>query len=362
MATAFERLDGRRSLHSEAPFSISAFLPAMQSNKTTIKDIADHANVSKATVSRVLNNSTVVNKDKRDAVLQAVEELGFRPNVFAQTLAGGKSMTIGVVTQKIGSPFYDSVAQGVIEGLSGSGYSPIFVDGQWEKSTEIEVVQTLLGRQVDGLVLIGGDIPVEKLNELRTRLPTIVTARRLAGWDNQCIHCDNVEAGYQATKHLIDQGHRSIALIRGIKDHPDANQRFEGYVKALKEAGIEFDTDLIYQGDFSAQSGVMAVNSLVAGSTSFSAIFAANDTVAFGARLALHRQGIRVPDDVSIVGFDDQAEAAYSTPPLTTMRQPAVEMGVAASSAIVNLIEGRDYELPKLNIELQRRESVSRLR
>lgn len=334
----------------------------MKKTGTTIQDIANHANVSKATVSRVLNDSSAVNQDKKEAVLAAVEELGFRPNVFAQTLAGGRSMTIGVVTQKIGSPFYDAVAQGVIEGLAGSGYSPIFVDGQWEQSTETEVVQTLLGRQVDGLVLIGGDIPVAKLNELRDRLPTIVTARRLVGWDEHCIHCDNVEAGYQAVKHLIDQGHRSIALIRGLKDHPDSINRFEGYVKALEEAGIDFDSDLIYQGDFSPQSGVLGVNSLVAGSTSFTAIVAANDTVAFGARLALHRNGLRVPEDVSIIGFDDQAEAAFMTPPLTTMRQPAVEMGVAASSAIVRLIEGKPYEMPKLAIELQRRESVARLR
>lgn len=334
----------------------------MRKSGTTIQDIANHANVSKATVSRVLNDSSAVNKDKREAVLSAVEELGFRPNVFAQTLAGGKSMTIGVVTQKIGSPFYDAIAQGVIEGLAGTGYSPIFVDGQWEQSTESEVVRTLLGRHVDGLVLIGGDIPVEKLNELRDRLPTIVTGRRLVGWDSHCIHCDNVEAGYQAVKHLIDQGHRSIALIRGLKDHPDSINRFEGYVKALEEAGIDFEPDLIYQGDFSPQSGVLGVNSLVAGSTSFTAIVAANDTVAFGARLALHRNGLRVPEDVSIVGFDDQAEAAFMTPPLTTMRQPAVEMGVAASSAVVSLIEGKPYELPALKIELQRRESVARLR
>lgn len=333
----------------------------MQPSETTIQDIADRAQVSKSTVSRVLNNSSAVHQDKRSAVLEAMKVLGFEPNVFARSLAGGRSMTIGILTQNIGTPFYDSIAQGVIEGLAGTGYSPILVDGQWQQSTESEVIRTLLGRKVDGLVLIGGNVPVSELNQLRDRLPTIVAARELVGWENQCIYIDNVDAGYRATKHLIDFGHRDIALFRGIKDHPDAIHRFEGYSKALAESGIEFDSDLIYQGDFSGQSGVLAVNSLLARSTHFSAIFAANDMVAFGARLALHRHGIRVPEDVSIIGFDDQAESAYMTPPLTTMRQPALEIGAAAASALLNLINGESCELPQHHAELQRRESVARM-
>ena len=223
----------------------------MGKNETTIIDIAHRANVSKSTVSRVMNNSSHVNEQKRDAVLAAMNELGFEPNVFARSLAGGQSMTIGIVTQNIGSPFYDSIAQGAIKGFSGTGYSPIFVDGQWEQTTEMEVLNTLLGRRVDGLLLIGGKMPVEEMNTLRERIPTIVVARKLAGWSDRCVSVDNVEAGYVATKHLIDLGHRDIAIFRGIKDHPDAIQRFEGYVKAMEESGIEFNTDLVYQGDFS---------------------------------------------------------------------------------------------------------------
>ena len=333
-----------------------------QKGETTIQDIADHAQVSKSTVSRVLNKNSAVNEDKRTAVLAAMKTLGFEPNLAARSLAGGRSMTLGVLTQNIGSPFYDALAQGVIHGLAGSGYSPIFVDGQWQQSTEIESIRTLIGRRVDGLLLIGGDVPVEQLNQLRERLPTIVVAREVVGWENQCIHVDNVQAGYEATKHLIDFGHQRIALLRGIKEHPDAIQRFEGYAKALSEAGIEFDTDLIYQGDFSGQSGVMAVNSLISRGIYFTAIFAANDMVAFGARLALSRHGMRVPEDISLVGFDDQAESAFATPPLTTMKQPAVEMGTAAANALVKLIHDEHYELASLPVELQRRESVARLR
>ena len=136
-----------------------------------------------------------------------------------------------------------------------------------------------------------GDVPVSELNALRDRLPTIVVGRQLEGWNDQCIYVDNVRAGYEATKHLIDFGHRDIALIHGITDQPDAVQRYEGYRQALADANIEFNADLVYHGDFSGQSGVLAVNSLLARGVRFSAIFAANDMVAFGARLALHRHG-----------------------------------------------------------------------
>lgn len=328
---------------------------------TTIQDIAKRANVSKSTVSRVLNKSSVVNKAKRDAVMQAVEALDFRPNFMAQSLAGGRSMTVGVVTQNIGSPFYDTISQGVISGLAESGYSPIFVDGQWQHTTQSNVIETLLGRSVDGIALIGGAVPVAELDSLRKRLPTIVLARKLDGWENHCISVDNVDAGYQATKHLIEFGHRNIALIHGVRDQPDAIDRCQGYMKALTDAGISVNPQLICEGDFTGQSGVLAVASLLNRGVQFSAIFAANDMVAFGARMALHRQGIRVPDDVSIVGFDDQAEAAFMTPPLTTMRQPATEMGVAGASALIKLIKGEPYEIPNLPVTLKKRESVARL-
>lgn len=328
----------------------------------TIQDIANRANVSKSTVSRVLNKSSVVEDGKREAVMRAMEALDYRPSVIAQSLAGGRSMTIGIVTQNIGSPFTDTIAQGVISGLAGTGYSPIFVDGQWQQSAESEVIRTLLGRNVDGLVLIGGHVPTDDINKLRNQLPTIAIARELDGWDSQCIHVDNEDAGFQATQHLLSFGHRDIAMICGIKEHPDAVNRFNGYARAMKAAGITPSPELVYQGDFSAQSGVLAVNSWLASGTHFSAIFAANDMVAFGARLALHRHGIRVPDDVSIIGFDDQAESAYMTPPLTTMRQPAAEMGAAGAAAITQLIAGESPELPELAIELQIRESVARLR
>jgi LacI family transcriptional regulator len=309
----------------------------------TITDIANEAKVSKSTVSRVLNNTSAVHPDKRRAILEATERLGFKPNVVARSLSKGRSMTIGVLTQNIGSPFYDSISQGVIAALGDTGYSPIFVDGQWQRGIEVEAIRALLGRRVDGLVLIGGEIPSDELDELCSPLPTVVVARRLPPGQHHCIYTDNVEGGYRATRCLLEHGHREIAFIGGILHHPDAVDRFEGYKKALHEAGIALQPALVLDGDFTAESGVRAVEELFAREQSFTAIFAANDTTAFGARLALYRRGVHVPDDVSIIGFDDQAESAFM-----------------ASRALMALIDGKSFASRSLNGELMLRESVSR--
>ncbi len=330
--------------------------------KITIQDIAESARVSKSTVSRVLNDSALVNESKRKAVLAAIRRLNYQPNAFARSLAGGRSMTIGVVTQNIGSPFYDSVTQGIIARLSGSNYSPIFVDGQWDQKIETAGIRTLLDRNVDGLILVGGFTDVPTFDQLSSTTPTVVVARELVGRAEHCIYLDNVQAGYDATKFLIDAGHRKIAHITGIKDHQDAARRYAGYKQALADANIEFDPDLVVEGNFVSQSGVLGVETLLLRGLSCTAIFAANDEMAFGARLALYRRGIRVPEDVSIFGFDNQPHSAYMTPPLTTIAQPAALMGESAAEMLLGILQGNPTEQTALKAELVIRESVAHIR
>ena len=265
-------------------------------NKVTIQDIAQVAGVSKSTVSRVLNGSAAVNPEKHQAVMDATRRLGFKPNSVARSLASGRSMTIGVLTQLIGSPFYDTIAQGVIMGLSGSGYSPIFVDGQWQREHEIDSIRALTGRSVDGLVLIGGDITEQEITGLCGELPTVIAARHIVTSSHHCVWTDNVDGGYQATKHLIENGHRQIGIIRGLPHHPDTKDRFEGYQKALQEHGITFNAKLVLDGDFSAESGSRCAQQLLDSKQDATAIFASNDMMAFGARLALHRNNVQVPE------------------------------------------------------------------
>jgi LacI family transcriptional regulator len=311
-------------------------------------------------VSRVLNGSAVVNQQKQDAVHQAVIDLDYTPNMFAQGLASGKSMTLGILTQNIGSPFYAAIAQGVIEGLAGSGYTPLFVDGGWDHEREAVSIEALISRKVDGLLIVGGNIAASELQSYEKQMPLIVVARDINGLERRCVSVNNKQIGYMATKYLLEQRHTQIAFIHGIEGHPDAQDRFAGHLEALQEAGISRSDELIYQGDFSGHAGLKAVNYLLNQGISFSAIVAANDMVALGSRLALYRRGIRVPDDVSIIGCDDQAEAAFMTPPLTTVRQPAYEMGFVASRALLSLISNEDYGWSELAPELQIRESVKR--
>ncbi len=331
----------------------------MQKRKVTIQDIADKANVSKSTVSRVLNDSSLVKESKRDAVLEAMKTLDFQPNQLARGLAGGKSLTIGVMTQDIGSPFYDVVAQSVTTALSETIYSPIFVDGRWNAEIEAAGIDTLLGRRVDGIIIIGGSLPDSDLKLIKD-VPVVVVAREVAGWEENSIVIDNLQGSYDATKYLIDCGHKKIAFITGIATHQDAIQRKQGFIRALNDAGLEVDHSLCLEGNFRPDSGEEVVEKLLQRKAEFTAIYASNDEMAFGARLALYRRGIKVPEEVSIVGFDDQPMSAFMTPPLTTVRQPAVELGVVATELVVHLLSGEAYKRPELKTELIVRESVAK--
>lgn len=326
----------------------------------TIQDIAERANVSISTVSRVLNSTAPVAPETRKKVLQVIAEFNYKPNLFAQGLASGQSRTIGVLTQLIGSPFYDVILRGILNGIDGSGYSPLFADGGWDAEKDLIALNMFIQRQVDGLILLNGHAPEEILIEIASQIPMIIVGRDLPDLEEQCLPFDDFSAAQKATQYLIQSGHQRIAHITGLKNHQDAIERRDGYLIALKEAGIEPDPDLIIEGDFTEPSGVMAVEMLLMRGHIFSAIFAANDQMAYGARLALHRRGLRVPEDVSIIGFDDQAPSAYMIPPLTSMRRPPLEIGEAAGQALVNLIKGQSFSLPKFQSKLMIRESVIR--
>ena len=333
----------------------------LQKKRITIQHIADQAGVSISTVSRVLSGSAGVKEGKRQAVLSAADKLNYRPNLFARGLASGQSMSIGILTQRFGSPFYDGILRGIIAGLDESKYSPLVADGQWRKDVERQALQTLLDRHVDGIILLGPQISAEELIKLEARLPLFVVGRHVEQLEDFCLTLDNYEAGYQATQFLIDRGHRQIAHITGRmaeSTFSDASYRLAGYRAALQDAGIMPDPDMIVEGNFLNQSGLLAVETLFSRGKPFSAIFAANDQMATGAILGLHRRGVRVPDDVSIIGLDDQPMSAYTIPPLTTIRQPAEEMGHIAAKTMLKLLVDEPCNVPKLSTSLIVRESV----
>lgn len=336
-------------------------MPQKRTNRVTIRDIANAAGVSPATVSRILNNTAAVDPTKEKLVLQAIERLNFQPNKTAQGLASGRSSTIGVLTQHLGSPFFGDMLLGIERGLRISSYAPIFASSQWNMRADLAVLDTLMRRQVDALIVIGGEIPGEQLRELADRLPVVVVTRQVEGLENQCICLDNFEGAYRATSYLVEMGHTAIAHITGNLSHQDAHDRRAGYLQALADAGIEVNPNFIVEGDYTESSGVMGVARLLAArdGAPFTAIFAANDQMAAGVRLALHRRGIRVPEDVSLVGFDDLPYSPYMTPPLTTIRQPALEMGTKAAQLVLAMLENKPIQGILFPIQLVVRESVA---
>lgn len=308
--------------------------------KATLGMVAEHAGVSPSTVSRVLNGTAEVSGDKRAAVERAVAKLGFVPNPVARGLAGGRTLSIGVITQAIDSPFYGAALRGIEVALSVAGYSPLFMSGRWQPNEEARCLDVLRSRRVDGVIVLTGRLSDSALRSVARSLPVVVTGRSLKATNLLALEFDNREGARQATQHLIDLGHRRIAFIGGVAEHPDAIERQQGYRSAIEAAGLRFEPALVVPGAFTEHSGLLAVEQLLERRARFSAIFAANDQMAIGAALGLYRHGRRVPDDVSLVGFDDVAEALYMVPPLTTVHHPIHELGEQAARAILGLLAG----------------------
>ena len=327
----------------------------------TLASVAARAGVSPATVSRILNGTAVVSSERKAAVEAAIADLGFVPNPVARGLAGGRTLSIGVVTQALDSPFYGSALRGIEEKLLPLGYSPLFVSGQWNAEVELRCMDTLRARRVDGIIVLNGRLTDKVLKARAKHLPIVVTGRRVTAPGVVGLYFDNVEGARLATKHLIDLGHRQIAFISGDPRHPDAIDRLQGYRKALEAQGIRFDPALVAEGGFFEASGLQALADLMASRKRFTAIFAANDQMAVGAALGLSRHSLRVPEDVSLIGYDDLSSSLYSNPPLSSIHQSAYEMGQLAADVMLQMLAGQTPEFEVPAPRLVSRESCRRL-
>jgi LacI family transcriptional regulator len=350
----------------------------------TRDDVAKVAGVSPSTVSRVLSGSANVSLLKRQQVLAAVERMGYRPNIAARNLASGKTNGIGVLVPDASSVYYAEVLRGVQEGLSetsfhpviGVGYRPTrrsvdFASLRTEPFHPIEefsrparreardALEFLLERRVDALLIIDPLEFKDVLPSLEQRVSFLLVGQQIQGFENRTLSIDHFRGAYLATRHLLELSHQRVAHIAGPPGNPDTEARQEGYAKALEEIRLKPDPSLIVSGDFTEQSGVLALETLFAKGAIFSAIFAANDQMAYGARLALSRRGVRVPEDVSLVGYDDLHHSAFTVPPLTTVQPPLLEMGFAAAQWLVAEQGGESYQPPRLEAKLVVRESTA---
>ncbi len=310
------------------------------SGPVTLAMVAELAGVSASTVSRILNGSAVVSAEKRQAIDDAIAKLGFVPNPVARGLAGGRTLSVGVITQALDSPFYGATLRGIELELQVAGYSALFVSGHWNATEEARCIDVLRARRVDGIIVLTGRLSDSKLKECAKTIPIVVTGRNLKASQLYAFNFDQHEGARLATKHLVDLGHKRIAFITGDMEHPDARERERGYRAALNDARIPFDKRLIVNGLYTEDSGMTAAAELLSRRRPFTAVFAANDQMALGAALCFHRQGLHIPGDVALVGFDDLPVCSYSYPPLSSIHHPANEMGRLAASAMLQLLQG----------------------
>lgn len=308
-----------------------------------IKDVAKEAGVSVSTVSRVINKSASVVPDKRQAVLAAMEKLRYQPNTLARALVSNRSDCVGLLVGEIDSPFFAQLMAGVHRVVMEAGKHVIVTAGYHQPELERSAIRFMQERRCDALIIHSKAIPDEELIELLERdTPVFLINRVIPGWEDRCVYLDNEYGAYLATRHLISRGHRSIAYIGTNIAIEDGQSRLSGYRKALEEADIVFDDRKVVKAFPDEEGGNYAMSEVMSRELGITALFSYNDAMAAGAMVMLQDSGRAIPQEVSVVGFDDVILARILKPHLTTIRYPINEMGaLAAHLALSALGDGQ---------------------
>ncbi len=302
----------------------------------TIRDVARVAQVSMSTVSHVINGTRYVAPHTRERVLQAMAELNYSPNRLARSLRNNRTLTLGVLLPNSANPFFAEVLLGIENVCFERGYNIIMGNASDDPQRELEYLKVLLSRQVDGILLISTGAYNESLALLASHETPVVMVDRTADIPTvDEILTANKQGGLLATEYLLGLGHRRIGCITGPSYLTPSAERVQGYAEALEAAGVAVDEALIVNGNFQHESGYRACRQMLALAEPPTAIFACNDLMAVGAICALHEAGLGVPDDVSVVGYDDIPLASYTVPRLTTIAQPAREIGQLAAERLI---------------------------
>lgn len=305
---------------------------------SNIRDVARLAGVSVATVSRALSNPEKVSDESLAKVHAAIAQVGYRPNMLARNFRSARAYAVVVLVPDIANPFYSLFIRALEDRAQQKGYAVLLGDTRGTTEREIEYIRRVETRLADGIVQLRPSSEKSQNN-----IPPDIPCVNACGCEyttGPAIRIDNRAAAKTMVDYLISLGHRRIGVISGLKDNPHAIDRLEGYKEALAEAGIPFEKDLIAEGDFTMWSGLNAAFQFCNMKVRPTAVFSMNDEMAIGAMQTLKNQGIRIPQDMSVTGFDDIAYAKYSDPSLTTISQPAEEMGKMAMDMLLKVIEG----------------------
>ena len=309
----------------------------------TIRDVAKLAGVAPITASRVISNSGYASEEVRQRVNQAAEQLGYVPNFLARSLRSKRTHTLALVLTDITNPFWTTVARGVEDAASEEGYNVIFCNTDESASKQASYLEAMIQKQVDGILLVparSNESPINFLHQQNVQV--VLLDRRLPNLEADVVRCDSSGGAYQLVQLLLKLGHRRIAILSGPSGVSSADDRVEGYRRAMHEAGLITEEQIVIYGDFSLESGYQMTHRLLAMSSRPTALFAGNNFIAIGALKALHDEGLSVPEKMSVVGFDDLPAAIVVDPFLTVAVQPAYEMGQRATKRLLECLEGKN--------------------
>jgi LacI family transcriptional regulator len=330
----------------------------------TIREVAESAGVSYATVSHVINNTRLVSPETRQRVLAAMDALNYRPNALARSLRQGKTNTLGLVLPDSANPFFAEISRSIEDEAFKKGYSVFLCNTELDTERELFYVDVLSKKQVDGIIFVAAGDQADSLEYLRQRnMPVVMIDRDLPNVEVDAVLTDHRLGGYLATRHLLELGHTRIACIAGPSSITPSAERITGYRNALEEAGLPCDENLILRGDYHAQSGMETTHAILKMAPRPTAIFALNDLMALGALRAAAEEGCSVPGDLAVVGYDDLELAHFTNPPLTTIAQPKKEIGAQAIHLLVDRMSHKNRPPSRVVLppELIVRRSTQRL-
>ncbi len=303
----------------------------------TIKEVARRAGVSPATVSRVVNGQPLVADHVRDRVLEAIRDLNYRPNRVAQRLRAEESHLVGVILSDIKNPFYTLVLSGIEQVLSGQGLSVLICNSNMHQERENGFISHMQSEGVAGLIVA----PVKEqsavlADAVKNGLPAVIVDRRMSKPITDVVLADNHNGVLLAIEHFVALGHRRIGILNGPQSLTSGRERYAGFQQAMAEAGLPIEDALVRFGDYQLETGYTLMRDLLETAAYPLALFVANNLMTIGALNAIHDMGLAIPGDVAIIGFDDLPWANSLNPPLTTVSQPAFEIGVHAAELLLN--------------------------
>ena len=319
----------------------------------TLKMVAEKAEVSVNTASRAINNKPDINEKTKKRILKVAQELGYIRNAAAVALRTKKTGTIGVVIADNSNPFYAEVLNGMEEAAREKNYHIILTNTQRDYRKEEEAINLLLAKRVDGLLITPvQDRDDDIKNLIDANIPFVVVGRDFENIEVDAVYNDEVKGGFLATEYLIEKGHRRIALINGFLYKSPAKGRSEGYKKALNKYKVPLDESLISVGDINMEDGHERTKQMLEKNLDFTAIFAYNDMMAFGAMQAIKEKGLRIPEDIGLVGYDDILYSSLISPPLTTIRLEKQDLGVESVKLLLSRINSNRKKTKKIMLDV----------